>query len=128
MLFAEQVAVSHFRIVDFSVDLYSGSHTDFHRDPHVHEQALNAFFDRTNRDFSRFNYLGEWHSHPSSSIHPSLEDVTTMTELVSDEQSPISFAVLLIVRLQFRFWLDHSWTLFARGQPPRGIRPVIHWI
>lgn len=73
MLFAEQLAPSHFCIIDFSVDLYSGSHTHFRRDPAIHQVASNAFFDRTGRDFSRYNYFGEWHSHPSFSVAPSLE-------------------------------------------------------
>lgn len=128
MLFAEQLAPGRFRVMDFSVDLYSGSHTNFHRDSHAHEQALNAFFERTGRDFSRFNYIGEWHSHPSFSVRPSPEDVATMTELVSDERSAISFAVLLIVRLRFGFWLDRSWTIFARRIPPQAPNPTVRWI
>lgn len=122
MLFAEQVAAARFRVIDFSVDLDSGSHTNFRREPRAHEQALNAFFERTGKDFSRFNYLGEWHSHPSFSVRPSVEDVTTMTKLVSNESNAILFAILLIVRLRFRFWLDHSWTIFARGQAPQALR------
>lgn len=128
MLFAEQLAPSRFRVMDFSVDLYSGSHTNFRRDPRAHEQALNAFFERTGKDFSRFNYLGEWHSHPSFSVRPSVEDVATMTEIVSGERNAISFAVLLIVRLRLCFWLDHSWTVFARGQPPQAPKPTVRWI
>jgi proteasome lid subunit RPN8/RPN11 len=128
MLFAEQLAPGKFRVIDLSVDLYSGSHASFRRDPAAHKQALNAFFDRTNRDFSRFNYLGEWHSHPSFSVRPSSEDVATMTELVTDEQSAIAFAVLLIVRLRLRFWLDQSWTVFKRGYPPQAPKPLVHGI
>ncbi len=33
MLFAEQLAPSRFRVMNFSVDLYSGSHTNFRRIP-----------------------------------------------------------------------------------------------
>ena len=128
MLFAEQLAPSRFRVIDLSMDLYSGSHSNFRRDPSAHEEALNAFFERTGRNFARFNYLGEWHSHPSFSVRPSSEDVVTMTELVSDERSAIAFAVLLIVRLRLRFWLDHSWTIFARGRPPRAPKPTVRWI
>ena len=119
MLFAEQLAPSHFRIMDFSVDANSGTHTNFRREPARHRAALDEFFARTGYDFSRFNYLGEWHSHPSFAVRPSLEDLTTMTELI--EYPEISFAVLLIVRLRFWFWTDYSLTLFARGHPPRPI-------
>lgn len=70
MLMAEQLSPDHFRIVDFSVDSFSGSHTHFRRDPRVHRATLDKFFERTGRDYARFNYLGEWHSHPSFSVRP----------------------------------------------------------
>ena len=114
MLFAEQLAPAHFRIVDFSLNAYSGSDITFKRDPELHRQALDEFFCRTGNEFSRFNYLGEWHSHPSFSAHPSREDIATMTDLVENGEE-ITFAVLMIVRLRFRFWMDCTFTAFARG-------------
>jgi integrative and conjugative element protein (TIGR02256 family) len=75
MLFAEQLQPSHFRIIDFSLDSFSGSHTAFRRDPQTHQNALDKCFQRTGRDFRRFNYLGEWHSHPSFSVQPSAQDL-----------------------------------------------------
>lgn len=122
MIFAEQIASSHFCVVDFSLDVLSGSRTEFNRDPAVHRQALDDFFRRTGYDFTRFNYLGEWHSHPSFSAHPSLHDIATMTDLVENGEE-ISFAVLMIVRLRLRLWMDCTFTAFARGAPP--IRPRI---
>ncbi len=122
MLFAEQLAPNRFRVVDFSTDLDSGGATNFRRDPAQHRKALDAFFARTGHDYGRFNYLGEWHSHPSFSIRPSLEDVTTMTDLVDNSSANISFAVLLIVRLRFWCWIDYSLTLFARGIGPQSMR------
>ncbi len=121
MLFAEQISSGHFRIIDFSLDLFSGSHANFRRDPDVHRKMLDAFFEKTGNEFSRFNYLGEWHSHPSFSVRPSPEDLATMTELVSDRTN-ITFAVLLVVSLKFGFWLDHSWTLFSHGDASRRLR------
>lgn len=44
VLFAEKLAPGRFRIVDFSLDLNSGSHTNFRRDPVMHNEALTAFF------------------------------------------------------------------------------------
>jgi hypothetical protein len=58
----------------------SGSHTRFRRDPKTHQKTLDEFFERTGRDYQRFNYLGEWHSHPSFSVQPSVEDIETMTD------------------------------------------------
>lgn len=122
MLFAVQLAQSNFRIVDFSLDAFSGSHTNFRRTPEAHRKALDAFFERTGRDYQRFNYLGEWHSHPSFSVRPSAEDIETMTDIVQNRNSSISFALLLIVRFRFRLWIDYSLTFFARGQPPQKAR------
>ena len=118
MLFAEQLAPVRFRIVDFSLDPHSGSYANFRRYPALHNEALNAFFAKTGRDFSRFNYLGEWHSHPSFPVRPSREDVDTMTELVEYGRSEITFALLLIVRLRFCMWMEYSMTIFARGYAP----------
>ena len=116
MIFAEQLAPTHFRVIDFSLDAHSGSHATFNRDPNVHRQALDEFFRRTGHDFTRFNYLGEWHSHPSFSARPSLDDIATMTDLVENGED-ISFAVLMIVRLRFQLWMDCTFTTFARGVP-----------
>jgi [CysO sulfur-carrier protein]-S-L-cysteine hydrolase len=122
MLFAEQLAPGKFRVIDFSLDLFSGSHTAFRRDPENHQKMLNEFFQRTGHNYQRFNYLGEWHSHPSFSVRPSTEDVDTMTDIVSDPSSAISFAILLIVRLRFWAWLDYSLTVFAQNQTPCSAR------
>jgi [CysO sulfur-carrier protein]-S-L-cysteine hydrolase len=131
MLFAEQLKPGHFRIVDFSLDSFSGSHVSFRRDPTTHQKALEEFFDRTGHDFRRFNYLGEWHTHPSFSVRPSAEDMATMIDIVDDaSKSIITFAILLILRLRFRLWIDHSLTIFARNRVPQSIRisQRVKWI
>ena len=119
MLFAEQLAPARFRLMDFSLDLFSGSHSHFRRDPRVHQQALNDFFEKTGHDFSRFNYLGEWHSHPSFSVAPSIEDIETMQSLVENRTGTIAFALLLVVRQRLRFWMSYSLTTFVCGYPPQ---------
>jgi proteasome lid subunit RPN8/RPN11 len=128
MLFAEQLAPAHFRLMDFSLDLFSGSHTHFRRDPGAHQQALNEFFEKTGHEFSRFNYLGEWHSHPSFSVTPSSEDAETMQSLVENRTGAISFALLLIVRLRFRLWMEYSLTTFVCGYPPQPARIAANFI
>jgi integrative and conjugative element protein (TIGR02256 family) len=130
MLLAEQLKPGRFCIVDFSLDSFSGSHTEFRRDPEAHQNTLDEFFRRTGRDFQRFNYLGEWHSHPSFSVRPSAQDNSTMTDIVQNQGSIISFAVLLIVRLRLRLWVEHSLTIFARNcaPQPRRISKRIVWI
>jgi hypothetical protein len=120
MLLAEQFEPGRFRVIDLSIDTESGEHAHFERRPEIHAAARDAFFKRTGHDYSRFNHLGEWHSHPSFNVSPSLEDMSTMASLVAS--GPISFAVLLIVRLRFNIWLEYSLTLFARGYAPQPMR------
>jgi integrative and conjugative element protein (TIGR02256 family) len=60
---------------------------------------LRAFFQHTGHDYTRFNYLGEWHSHPSFEPYPSRTDDLSMLQIVQDETVGANFAVLLIVKL-----------------------------
>ena len=60
----EQTAPGQFRVVDLSIDEVSGERAHFVRDAEHHRGALQAFFERTGHAYERFNYLGEWHSHP----------------------------------------------------------------
>ena len=121
-MLAEQLAPAHFRILDVSVDVHSGSHASFRRDPAVHQKTVETFFERTGCSFDRFNYLGEWHSHPSFPVYPSQEDIDAMTDLVQNYRSEITFAPLLIVRLRYWVWVDYSLTIFARGYAPYEVR------
>ena len=114
ILMGEQLSPGHFAIADFSVDSKSGGGAHFVRRPEHHREALEAFFARTSSDFSRFNYLGEWHSHPSFAALPSREDIMTMHLLV-EEEPEIDFSVLLVVRTRWRFMLELSALLFQRG-------------
>ena len=60
---------------------------------------LRAYFQQTGHDYTRFNYLGEWHSHPSFAPYPSRTDDLSMLQIVQDEAVGANFAVLLIVKL-----------------------------
>lgn len=60
---------------------------------------LRTFFNQTGHDYIRFNYLGEWHSHPSFVPYPSRTDDLSMLQIVQDEAVGANFAVLLIVKL-----------------------------
>lgn len=116
VLMAEQIVPGHFRLTDFTIDGQRGGAAHFVRSVEDHQAALAVFFERTGSDFSRFNYLGEWHSHPNHAPVPSNEDVASMVSLVEGERD-IPFALLLVVR---RTWwsLLMSACLFERGEPP----------
>lgn len=60
---------------------------------------LRLFFDRAGHDYARFNYLGEWHSHPSFTPEPSTKDDLSMLQIVQDQTVGANFAVLLVVKL-----------------------------
>ncbi|MCT8989599.1 Mov34/MPN/PAD-1 family protein [Chelativorans sp. SCAU2101] len=120
ILMGEQLEPGRFRIVDFSVDTISGTAAHFVRSPEHHGEALQAFFERTGYAFGRFNYLGEWHSHPCFPARPSQEDVQSMEELVHGERD-IHFALLLIVRLRWMVCLDYSATVFIRHGNPQPV-------
>lgn len=60
---------------------------------------LRAFFQETGHDYARFNYIGEWHSHPSFAPYPSRMDDLSMLQIVQDEEVGANFAVLLIAKL-----------------------------
>lgn len=124
MLMAEEVGNQIFRLAEFSVDAESGSATRFLRHAEVHDQNLSEFFDKTGTDYQRFNYLGEWHSHPSFSVQPSLQDLRAMQDLV-DGSGGVDFAVLLIVRLRWYWKFDCSAHLFVNGYHP-SVVDVIH--
>jgi integrative and conjugative element protein (TIGR02256 family) len=120
VLMGEQLEPGSFRIVDVSIDEQTGSQAHFVRSVEAHTAALDAFFARTGNNYERFNYLGEWHSHPSFPATPSITDSDSMLALVHAERG-IDFAVLLIVRLKWWWALTYSCTLFRRGM---GASPV----
>jgi len=120
MLMGEEIGKGEFRLVDFSVDAESGSIGHFMRDADLHERHLEAFFARTGSDYGRYNYLGEWHTHPSFSVQPSLADIHSMQDLV-EGPSGVGFAVLMISKLKrFRRFECGAW-LFIDGQRPTPI-------
>lgn len=114
ILMAEQVEAGHFRLVDFTIDEVTGSAAHFVRSVEHHYRSLDRFYEETGLDFARFNYLGEWHSHPHHLPIPSSIDIASMQDLVDGERD-IPFAMLLIVRTAWWRRLLLSATLFQRG-------------
>lgn len=117
VLMGEQIAPGHFRVVDLSIDSQTGGRAHFVRSSEAHADALSAFFRETGHQYDRFNYLGEWHSHPRFSVTPSTQDFTSMIDLVEGERG-IEFAVLLIVRLYWWRRISCSCSLFCRSANP----------
>jgi proteasome lid subunit RPN8/RPN11 len=98
VLAAEQVGDGRFLVVDLSVQR-NGTSSHFVRDPVQHREFIRRFHARTGYQPDRFNYLGEWHSHPSYPTIPSKDDFRQMQTLVEDEEQKSTFLVLMIVKL-----------------------------
>jgi hypothetical protein len=98
MLFGEHLAEGDFKVVQATV-AGTGSFARFIRSVTGGLAQLERFFHRTNRDYARFNYLGEWHSHPSFALQPSGPDDEAMFDIVEDPATGARFAVSMIVKL-----------------------------
>lgn len=99
ILFAEHIGGHTFKVVEATSQQRRGTVTEFVRDPAQHKEQLEAFFARTGDDCTRFNYFGEWHSHPCFVPVPSGQDLRTMRSILSDPEVGANFLVLMIVRL-----------------------------
>jgi [CysO sulfur-carrier protein]-S-L-cysteine hydrolase len=99
LMMGEHVRDELFRVVEISVQRSGGSHAGFTRKPGDHQAQLRKFFTRTGNHYARFNYLGEWHSHPSFDLIPSTTDLTTMQSIVEDQSVGVNFLVLLVAKL-----------------------------
>jgi integrative and conjugative element protein (TIGR02256 family) len=121
VMVGEHVAADTFRIVDISFQKRGGTTAHFLRDPVHHKAFLSEFFTKTGHDYKRFNYIGEWHSHPAFDPLPSGEDFVTMYDIVEDPAVGVNFVVLIIARLRGWSGLELSATLFRSGLVPEPV-------
>lgn len=108
ILMGEHVAAGTFRVVEITVQRKCGTFASFVRRAEAFFGPLTEFFRVRNCEYTRFNYLGEWHSHPSFALHPSAKDNQSMLEIVQDPNVGARFAVLLLVKLNTGGALQHS--------------------
>lgn len=117
VLAAEQVGDGRFLVIDLSVQR-NGTHSHFERDPVQHREFIRRFHERTGHKPERFNYLGEWHSHPAYPATPSDVDFDQMQHLVEDVEQKSTFLVLVIVKLGLNRELRGSAYGFRPGFAP----------
>ena len=98
VLMGEHIGEEEFRIVDLTIQKRRGTCVFFVRLVADAVASLQRFFKRTEYNYRKFNYLGEWHSHPSFPPTPSSQDVQSMLEIVTDTDIGANFVMLLIVR------------------------------
>jgi proteasome lid subunit RPN8/RPN11 len=121
VLAAEQVDDGCFLVVDLSVQS-DGTDSNFEREPIQHREFISRFHDRMGHNPERYNYLGEWHSHPNYPATPSEMDVRQMQELVEDDEQQSTFLILMIVKLGLDGELKGSAHGFRRRLPPVRVR------
>jgi hypothetical protein len=94
----EHIGPNAFAVRELTVQS-GGSFARFVREARAALLALRGFFDRTQNQYTRFNYLGEWHSHPSFSVEPSTTDHQSMIEMARNPEVGANFLVLMVVKL-----------------------------
>jgi hypothetical protein len=84
---------------------------------------MEKFFAQTGNDFTRFNYLGEWHSHPSFEPLPSDTDIRTMQSMVEAPDVGVNFLVLMVCRMASGRGrvLELTATAFRAGATPLAV-------
>jgi hypothetical protein len=98
VLMGEHLGVNHFAVRALTVQR-PGAIASFVRGLAGALKAIKAYCGSTGNNYTRFNYLGEWHTHPLFSVQPSGLDHATMRDLVMDRRVGANFVVLLIFRL-----------------------------
>ena len=116
VMMGEQLEPGRFILTDISIQRSKGTVATFIRDASEALKAILIFFTKTNNQYKKFNYLGEWHSHPSFSLRPSRKDHDTMLRMVADPSVGANFLLLMIVRLDSNNELEASLHFYS----PRG--------
>jgi proteasome lid subunit RPN8/RPN11 len=116
ILMGEALGNEVFRIKQLTIQDNGGTIASFIRTLGAVVGPLRRFFRDTRQEYTRFNYLGEWHSHPSFSLRPSTRDEATMRAIVDDPGVGANFAILMIVQLHGNMELKASITLYLPGR------------
>ncbi|MFO0840896.1 MAG: Mov34/MPN/PAD-1 family protein [Gemmataceae bacterium] len=124
VLMGEHVAEDEFVVREVTVQEEGGTFAYFLRAIKSILAPLERFFRRTGHNYRRFNYLGEWHSHPSFECVPSERDAQTMRELVQDPAVGANFAVLVIVRLDAPALVGSVTAYTKGGNEERGVLDI----
>jgi [CysO sulfur-carrier protein]-S-L-cysteine hydrolase len=115
ILMGEALGNEVFRVKYLTIQDRGGTIASFIRSLRAVAGPLKRFFRDTNHEYTRFNYLGEWHSHPSFSLRPSSRDEATIRAIVDDPGVGANFAILMIVQLDGNIELKASVTLYLPG-------------
>jgi integrative and conjugative element protein (TIGR02256 family) len=123
VLMAEHMGHNIFKVCEITVHR-RGAFASFVRRIEDAINHIQKFFDRKESNYIRFNYLGEWHSHPSFEPTPSSTDDASMREIVGDRKVGANFVVLLIVKLVDKELIGTAHTYLPTGEK---YRSQIQW-
>ncbi|MEW8288094.1 MAG: Mov34/MPN/PAD-1 family protein [Candidatus Thiodiazotropha endolucinida] len=99
ILFGEQVDDSEFILLDITTQKNSRFCDSFVRDADEARRSICKFNEKYNHSYSKYNYLGEWHSHPNFTVLPSTKDKATMRMLLQHPDNKANFLLLIIIRI-----------------------------
>lgn len=111
ILIGNKVTEDNIIINDVSISNEIGNFNlaSFVRDTVNAQRLLNKHYKKT----TGF-YVGEWHSHPSFSLNPSGKDISTLKGIIHDKNYNVSFAILIIVKLNYENELESKGFLFHK--------------
>jgi hypothetical protein len=98
VLMAEHLGPNRFLVKEITVHRH-GAFASFVRLVEEAVGRLKSFFEQSRHEYTTYNYIGEWHSHPSFEPIPSPKDDVSMIDIVQDPAVGANFAVLLVVKL-----------------------------
>jgi hypothetical protein len=124
ILMGQNVGPDVFKLIEMTFQRSGGRHACFSRSSALHDRALKKFFDRTGHQYTDFNYIGEWHSHPSFALRPSDIDHATMMTLVRRDME-VNFALLLLVKLGTDEQLEYETYVYSGARPPGRIEVAV---
>lgn len=132
ILMGEHIDVDTFQVKELTVQRRGGTFAAFVRLVEEIIAPLRTFFHVTRHDYTRFNYIGEWHSHHSFALTPSGRDHSTMFEIIMDPHLGAHFVVLMLVKLNSAKTLDCSVTVYQPndkafvGRVLQGVKVIEH--
>jgi hypothetical protein len=119
ILMGEHVGLNTFRVKEITIQRKGGTFAAFIRIVADILAPLRAFFDSTRHQYTKYNYIGEWHSHHSFALSPSDRDHTTMYSMVMDPELGANFVVLLLVKLDENRDFQGNVTVYEPNMRPR---------
>jgi len=115
ILMGEHIGQNEFRVANFTVQSNGGTISRFVRTVTGLITKLAEFFEKTEHRYKKYNYLGEWHSHPLFALKPSQEDFQTMRNIIDDPNVGANFVVLILVKINSDRVDWKAWSLLPGG-------------